>query len=107
MNRAERRRADRRGDAIVADTGMIQAVPANRMNADPAARAEPGEHMWVLLAVHRITRPQDAFDRTVDKYLDMETLLTITGPGCFLCEAPYEPGAETTVCPGETADVPD
>lgn len=55
----------------------------------------PGEHLWTLLGVWRITDP------TADHVdLDIENLLSIEGPGCFVCERPYAV-AVAGPCPGE------
>lgn len=33
--------------------------------------------------------------------MDAESLLMVTGPGCYRCEQVYTPGAELSPCPGE------
>jgi hypothetical protein len=56
----------------------------------------PGEHMWTIVGMWRLANP--AAERFV---LDLENLLTIEGPGCFVCEQPYTAGLAAARCPGE------
>lgn len=58
-----------------------------------------GEHLFTVVGVWRVTDPAAP---TLD--LDIENLMTIQGPGCFICEQPYEPGLEHLPCPGEPRD---
>lgn len=48
---------------------------------------KPGEHLWVMTGMWRLSDPRIAFSGDVS--LDTENLLTVNGPGCFKCEQPY------------------
>lgn len=48
---------------------------------------KPGEHMWMVFGMWYVASP------TADRFeLDVENLVSIEGPGCFICERS---------CPGE------
>lgn len=54
-----------------------------------------GEHLWMMMAMFRIADPKaERF------HLDFENLLTIEGPGCYVCEQTLrEAGGRP--CPGD------
>lgn len=89
---AERGRAYTAGPAMaVPDTKTHGAIPPPK----------PGEHFWVMTAVWGIADPATAFDPGVQKHLDLENLITIEGPGCFICEDVYTAELAARPCPGE------
>jgi hypothetical protein len=53
-----------------------------------------GEHQWVALAMFRVNPTADRYE------LDAENLLTIEGPGCFLCEQPWSAAIAAAPCTG-------
>lgn len=68
-----------------------QAV--DKFNAD-IKNPPKGEHLWIAMAMYRI-KPEI---RGQEVILDRENLLSIEGPGCYLCEAVY--GQHSDPCSG-------
>lgn len=84
-----------------ADAGVYAPVrPAQQHAANPAEGTVRGEHLWIMTAAWRVD-PVAATDPDGQNFLDTENLLTLEGPGCYVCEQPYQPGMERTTCPGE------
>ena len=79
--------------------GPMLPVPENRYGVDMSAA--PGEHLWIMSGAWRISDPASAFDAGVPKFLDLENLLTIVGPGCYICEQVYTAEVAAKPCPGE------
>lgn len=74
----------------------------DRHGLDAAVAAlKPGEHLWIMLNTYRCYDPASTFDPGVSKYLDMENLLSINGPGCYMCETPWSAELEAQPCPGD------
>lgn len=99
--------ARRRRQAITVrarNTGVQQPVPEQAYGHDVMATIKPGEHLWTMVAVWRIVDPASAFDPAQEKYLDTENLLSLDGPGCFVCEEPYTPERAARPCPGDPAE---
>lgn len=71
----------------------VQAVGKYRATIP---KVKPGEHMWIIAGVWRVRNPS-----AQDFELDMENLLTLDGPGCFVCEQDYTPEMAVRRCPGE------
>lgn len=86
----------------VRSTGMKIRLSGDQLTKaferDAAATVKPGEHCWSMFMVHRVN---PATMQTDEPHFDIESLLMITGPGCYLCERPWKPGDENTVCPGQ------
>jgi hypothetical protein len=56
----------------------------------------PGEHLWIVAGVWRVANP------TAEQFmLDTENLLSLEGPGCYVCEEDYSPDLAMRRCPGE------
>ena len=55
-----------------------------------------GQHLWAIFGVWRIVDPTAS---RID--LDYENLITIDGPGCYVCEETYSPKMAERPCPGE------
>lgn len=101
-----RRSRDRRQRVVDSDVGrlLMTAGPVVPVPDDLNERMTaplPGVHMWVMTGAWRIMNPATAFDVGVAKYLDLENLLTIGGPGCWVCEQIWTPELNDTVCPGD------
>lgn len=97
-DRAERRRQAR---ALVKD-GMIYRSTGVDQEASIRFGAQipdlpPGEHLWLLFAAFRVRDPES----TGQQHLDMENLVTIDGPGCYYCEAPYTRALAARPCGGD------
>lgn len=82
-----------RGGPIISVTGN-QAVKLQ--DRDPCANPIPGEHRWTMVAVHQVSRNQI---ESGNYTMDLESILTIAGPGCVLCEEIYE-DVKDQPCPG-------
>lgn len=77
------------GTGIKADIGTSRS-------RKPLPVPRPGEHMWVVVAAWRVTDPASPrFE------LDTENLLSVDGPGCFVCEEQYTPRIAYRRCKGE------
>lgn len=60
-----------------------------------------GEHLWVMTGAWRIARPETILDPSGTFHLDMENLLTLDGPGCWVCEQVWSPEVAALPCPGD------
>jgi hypothetical protein len=104
-NRAERRRHARMvrsSDGVLRQftpTG-VQPLPDSR-NRGTIPEVGPGQHLWVMTGLWSIADPASAYDPTVQKYLDLENLISIDGPGCFVCEQMWTAEVAARPCPGE------
>ena len=85
------------GDRYVRDTGVEQESihKFHQDIPDPA----PGEHLWVITGLWSVKEPSQYAGKEV--HLDVENLLTIDGPGCFMCEQMWTRELEKQPCPGE------
>lgn len=52
------------------------------------------QHFWIMASVFHVKIPDQP-----RIHMDTENLMTIEGPGCYICEQVYEPGIDP-VCPG-------
>lgn len=77
--------------------GIKQHVPWERLPGLDS-QVEPNQHLWILLGVFRVN---PAVIGSGEVHLDSENLLTIEGPGCFLCEQTYTPATAALPCPGD------
>lgn len=90
------RRKPARGNPArqVVSTGLkIQA--RHRHNAE-IPDPPPGQHLWMVLGMWHLTDPTSPWYD-----LDIENLMTIEGPGCFVCEQPYSAELAAAPCTGE------
>jgi hypothetical protein len=62
--------------------------------------ARPGEHVWMVTAVYRVTPETIAALEAHEASLDAENLALVL-TGCFVCEQPYAKRLTYRVCPGE------
>src|SRR5438045_1166103 len=61
---------------------------------------QPGRHLWMVLGMWQIKDPEsDQFQ------LDIENLLTIEGPGCYICEQPYSRELAARPCTGDPSGI--
>lgn len=82
-----------RGIAGVSSTGItIEASHRHHSNID----WQPGQHLWMALGMWQIKDPSSG-----KLMLDVENLMTIEGPGCYICEEPYTPELAAKACPGD------
>lgn len=58
---------------------------------------DPGQHLWTVMGMWHIVDPSN----TTQQILDVENLLTIEGPGCYICEESYTPERAAQPCPGD------
>lgn len=64
-----------------------------------------GEHVWVAMAVFRVSA-EGLRGTAVDQvHLDRENLAMIN-VGCYVCEQPWQERISYRDCPGEPADPP-
>lgn len=82
--------------------GVLRAAVGTGMKVEAAHRhhkaipnPKPGEHLWTAIAMYRVQPNADQI------HLDTENLLTIEGPGCFICERPYSAALAAKPCTGE------
>ena len=116
MNRQQRRQTERRAvrdrnrttgiAGVLRSTGMKVRLSGDQLTKafarQVADTVKPGEHVWAMFMVHRVNPATMHVD---EPHFDTESLLMITGPGCYLCETTWKPGAEDTRCPGEPPGV--
>lgn len=77
-----------------ASTGFVHEVPTG-IDRVPPFDPRSGDHLWVICTAYRWGGP------TVETpHLDMESLLSISGPGCYYCEREYTPLLAARRCPG-------
>lgn len=106
-NRQQRRRqrvikTEGGRSAMLLTAGPVLPVPARQTYVDdPLKGVAEGEHLWAMFAVFRIRNPESVMDPAVPKYMDLENLLTVEGPGCYKCEQYYKPAVAALPCPGE------
>lgn len=84
------------GNPARATTGLGLKIEARHKYHAAIPTPRPGQHLWVVTGAWVIrdpTKPQ--------MILDTENLMTIEGPGCFVCEEIYTPELEAQPCQGE------
>lgn len=103
-NRQERRRRHIEIDGpttrIATSQGVVLKVDGDQLNrilTNPMT-APPGVHLWVATAAWRVN-PAEFLKG--EAHLDLENMLTIGGPGCFICEREYGTEMALQPCPGE------
>lgn len=61
---------------------------------------QPGEHLWIAIGMWQIKDPAN------DQYmLDVENLMNIEGPGCYVCEEHYSPEVAAKPCEGDPSGI--
>lgn len=77
----------------VRSTGL--KIEARHRRRAELPNVHPGEHLWVAVGMWRLADPANP---RLD--LDIENLMTIEGPGCFICEETYTPDLAAEPCRG-------
>lgn len=78
------------------ESTSLKIEVGHRHHAPIALAGKDGEHLWAVFGVWRVMDP------TSERFeLDTENLMTIEGPGCFVCEKQYTPALAARPCPGE------
>lgn len=105
MNRAERRRRareDARKPSLIS-TGTTIKVDGSRFEkvyqSSPENDVEPGEHLWTMIMMHKVSDPAVLF--AGEWHADLESLVLTSGPGCFICEQTYSETVAAKPCPGQ------
>jgi hypothetical protein len=98
-----RRKQPPRRPIEVRSTG-IKVQARNRYGRTPPTPA-PGVHLWVIVGAWRIINPATTKDPTGEIHLDVENLITLDGPGCFVCEQQWTPDLGCRPCPGDPGAV--
>jgi hypothetical protein len=62
------------------------------------AADQPGQHLWIMLALWIVTDSQMLQDGPV--LMDRENLMEVAGPGCFKCERLYSHRLAKQRCKG-------
>lgn len=62
---------------------------------DPRA----GDHLWLMITMYRCD--PNKLEEGHPAVLDHENLISVTGPGCYYCEKPYDGLLATRRCNGE------
>jgi len=77
----------------VQSTG-IRVESARKWQA-PLPDVQPGRHFWIVTGLWTVN------PTSPNLILDYENLVTVDGPGCFICEQLYSPEVAATTCPGD------
>lgn len=80
-------------------TGQTVEV-AGRPDRIPDFDPRSGDHLWSWVVLYRAD-PSKFGDATHTPFLDSESLLNISGPGCFYCEQTYSDRLAKRRCPGQ------
>jgi hypothetical protein len=92
------RRIELPGNRYVEGYG-VQQEAVHKYGAD-IPEPPKGEHLWVVTGLWRTADPSGVVEgRRI--LLDAENLLSIDGPGCYVCEQVWSPELEKQPCPGE------
>lgn len=60
-----------------------------------------GEHLWIMAATWRVDPAK--VQAGTQALMDHESLLSLGGPGCFVCEEPYSEHLAHRRCKGDPA----
>lgn len=77
-------------DQLVAGEQMERKYEGIDIDAQP-----PGVHLWVMACAFRYNP-----EREGPQIMDMENLLQVSSPGCYICEQVYTPAVAALPCPG-------
>jgi hypothetical protein len=84
-------------------TGVRQTIQPRHLPEDP----EPGgSHQWVITGAWRLSEAEaerQATGKGGEVHLDVENLLAVDGPGCWVCEQVWTPAIARSACPGDPA----
>lgn len=101
-NRQERRRRRYSSDGQTTEvTGLGDQI---LVDGDALAKLfdgpkppPPGRHQWAMFCVFAV----DPLRTNEPSLLDVENLVQVSGPGCYVCEQLYTPEVAARPCPGE------
>ncbi len=80
-------------------TGIHYQVRTPRPNEALLGPHRPGEHVWVAMAVFRVSADNLRGGAADSIHLDRENLATIQ-VGCYVCEQPWSVPVSVRGCPG-------
>jgi hypothetical protein len=110
MGNRQERRNRRERHLFVTDQGAVQitaeghgvSIEGEQLDKVLAGNqiddVPEGQHVWAMFAMFRCPHPELASQQPA--MMDAESLILVTGPGCYRCEVHYTKGAELTRCPG-------
>lgn len=75
----------------------VYAENIDRLTERRAEAVANGEHLWCYTSLWESRDPT----QREGVHLDTENLLSVDGPGCFICEALFHPSMLGRPCPGE------
>lgn len=78
----------------------VEVNPRQVHATDILDKSRPGEHFWTAVAMWHVADP--AADTL---QLDTENLITVEGPGCFVCGISYKSPLAMAPCPGEEPEI--
>jgi hypothetical protein len=81
------------GTSYTADTAQL----SDRMEARYNAHLRTGTHLWFVGVLHEV----DPSNWGATPRLDESNIISVNGPGCYICEEPYSERAAHRRCPGE------
>lgn len=110
-NRQQRRDRGRERHLFVNDHGAVEIKALGNSELIDGSRldklldghqlddAPAGQHVWAMFAVFRCPHPEAIAEHQT--ILDGESLLMVTGPGCYRCEQVYDPSVAAQPCTGD------
>lgn len=88
--------------------GVITAGPkvkynrVDRLSAAEEAAKRERRHLWVMTGAWEVSESAIVAARNGETtHLDLENLLDVNGPGCFVCEQIYSAELAGRPCPGQ------
>lgn len=91
------------GDPAVTSTGVTYETDTaqlrDRMEARYNAHLRTGTHLWIVGVIHEVD--PSAWGKTTQPKLDSSNIISVNGPGCYICEEPYSERTAHRKCPGE------
>lgn len=85
-------------DVRVRETGT--QYDSRRARPELLEPERPGEHVWIVTVVHKVSEAEiDALEAR-EAHLDAENIAFVA-TGCFVCEQPYAKRLTFRRCPGE------
>ena len=81
-------------------TSLGQRIEVARKYRADFQEPRPGEHLWIVTGAWRVADPTAA-----QLILDHENLLSIDGPGCYVCEEPWSRERAGQPCPGDPSSI--
>jgi hypothetical protein len=99
---SNRRKINPGNGRVIEGTGVKIKVDVGKIHAaDPGT---PGAHSWRVFSSYAISDENAAAaarNPNASIHLDMENLVSITGPVCFQCQVLWTPQLAVSVCEGD------